>query len=206
MFDWKMRNKTQRVSVVSCLIRVHLHKKCQSDEVKSLLVINFDDYLQLELWCEVFGVLVVLILQFNVSHVCPSVSVCVVSSQQSEGAGPGSGQRSTWSPGGGGAASAGGGAERGGAGGAVSPHTESSLEPGSVQSDPNTLAARAHADTRSGRTAGGERWGVEEHVLSWNPVNVCKWLKYKTTDFLSLFSDKCAGHRWKVILDPWHYF
>lgn len=84
-------------------------------------------------------------------------SLTVGGGEQSEGARIGSGQRSTGSPGGGGAASLGGGAERGGAGGAVSPHPESPLEPGCGESVANTDQPGAHADAHSRRTAGGER-------------------------------------------------
>ena len=77
--------------------------------------------------------------------------------EQCEGADPGSGERGARSPGGGGAAPLGAGAQRGGAGGAVSPHPESPLEPGSGQPVANTLGPGAHADTHSRPTAGGER-------------------------------------------------
>lgn len=85
-------------------------------------------------------------------------SSCVVDcSEQQEGAGPRSDQRSTRSPGRGGAASPGGGAQRGGAGGAVSPDPQSSLEPSSGETVANAFQAGAHADARCGRAAGGER-------------------------------------------------
>ncbi len=84
-------------------------------------------------------------------------SLAVGGGEQGEGAGPGSGQRSTGSPGGGGAASPGGGAERGGAGGAVSPHPKSPLEAGCGEPVANACRPGAHADAHSRRTAGGER-------------------------------------------------
>lgn len=41
----------------------------------------------------------------------------------------------------------------------MSPHPESSLEPGHGESVANTLRPGAHADAHSRRTAGGERLG-----------------------------------------------
>lgn len=108
--------------------------------------------------------LILLLSSYTTCLIFLLLSSClgVDSGKHGEGAGSGSDQRSTRGTGRGGAASLGGGAEGGGAGGAVSPHPESSLEPGFGESVANTLQPGAHADAHSRRAAGGERHFCQE--------------------------------------------